>query len=64
VKSEESSYFKKIATKKFPLLRALALLLPKPTEAKVFWFFFSKKNRLLALLDSPSTNHALNSLLI
>jgi hypothetical protein len=37
----------------------LTLLLPKPAGAKVFWFFFSKKNRLLALRDGISTNQAL-----
>jgi hypothetical protein len=39
------------------VLRALARLLPKPAGPKVFWFFFSKKNRLLALLDATSTDN-------
>jgi hypothetical protein len=37
--------------KNFRLLGAVALPVPTPAGAKVFWFFFSKKNRLLTVLD-------------
>jgi hypothetical protein len=41
--------------KKFLLLVPLTRLVPQPAGAKVFWFFFSKKNRLLPY-DKPLTS--------
>jgi hypothetical protein len=32
------------------LLRVVAASSPRPAGAKVFWFFFSKKNRFLSTL--------------
>jgi hypothetical protein len=45
-----ASFFEKKAAKKRLLLGDLATPLPNPPGAKVFWFFFSKKNVLLAFL--------------
>jgi hypothetical protein len=40
---QASGSFLKKRTKKLLLLRALALLSPKPAGAKVFWLLFFKK---------------------
>jgi hypothetical protein len=40
-----TSFFEKKEAKKLLLLGAVATPLPQPPGAKVFWFFFSKKNR-------------------
>jgi hypothetical protein len=44
-----ASFFEKKEAKKLSVLWVVATLWPNPPVAKVFWFFFSKKNRLLLL---------------
>jgi hypothetical protein len=53
VKEVRSAFFEKKAAKKLLLLGALAPQAPQPAGPKVFWFFFSKKNRLPFLMFKP-----------
>jgi hypothetical protein len=47
-KQGSTAFFEKKAAKKLLLNRPQAVKPPGPKLTKVFWFFFSKKNALLA----------------
>jgi len=46
---QESASFLKKRSKKLLVRRGAGTWVPQPPGAKVFWFFFSKKNRFLPL---------------
>jgi hypothetical protein len=52
---ERTSFSEEKEAKRLLLLGAFACQRPRPKRIKVFWFFFSKKNRLLTETPPATT---------